>query len=71
MATQLSVLGWRIPGTGEPDGIPSMGKKKGFSFSFLHRKASQALSLFASILRDSRQEHNMVLEISYEHRVLG
>ena len=25
MATHSSVLGWRIPGTGEPDGLPSMG----------------------------------------------
>ena len=25
MATYSSVLAWRIPGTGEPDGLPSMG----------------------------------------------
>ena len=25
MATQSSVLAWRIPGTGEPGGLPSMG----------------------------------------------
>ena len=25
MATHSSVLVWRIPGTGEPDGLPSMG----------------------------------------------
>ena len=25
MATQSSVLAWRIPGMGEPDGLPSMG----------------------------------------------
>ena len=25
MATQSSVLGWRIPGTGEPGGLLSMG----------------------------------------------
>ena len=25
MATHPSVLAWRIPGTGEPDGLPSMG----------------------------------------------
>ena len=24
MATHSSVLAWRIPGTGEPDGLPSM-----------------------------------------------
>ena len=25
MATHSSVLAWRIPGTGEPNGLPSMG----------------------------------------------
>ena len=25
MATHSSVLAWRIPGTGEPSGVPSMG----------------------------------------------
>ena len=25
MATHSSVLGWRIPGTGKPGGLPSMG----------------------------------------------
>ena len=25
MATHYSVLAWRIPGTGEPGGLPSMG----------------------------------------------
>ena len=25
MATYSSVLAWRIPGTGEPGGLPSMG----------------------------------------------
>ena len=26
MATHSSVLAWRIPGTGEPDGLPSLGR---------------------------------------------
>ena len=26
MATHSSVLAWRIPGTGEPDGLPSRGR---------------------------------------------
>ena len=26
MATHCSVLAWRIPGTGEPGGLPSMGR---------------------------------------------
>ena len=28
MATQPSVLAWRIPGTGEPGGLPSVGSHR-------------------------------------------
>ena len=28
MATHSSILVWRIPGTGEPDGLPSMGSHR-------------------------------------------
>ena len=28
MATHSSVLAWRIPGTGKPGGLPSMGSHK-------------------------------------------
>ena len=28
MATHSSVLAWRIPGTGEPDGLPSTGSHR-------------------------------------------
>ena len=28
MATHSSVLVWRIPGTGEPGGLPSMGSHR-------------------------------------------
>ena len=28
MATPSSVLAWRSPGTGEPDGLPSMGSHR-------------------------------------------
>ena len=28
VATPSSVLAWRIPGTGEPDGLPSMGSHR-------------------------------------------
>ena len=28
MATDSSVLAWRIPGMGEPDGLPSMGSHR-------------------------------------------
>ena len=29
MATHSSVLAWRIPGTGQPDGLPSKGSHRG------------------------------------------
>ena len=28
MATHFNVLAWRIPGTGEPGGLPSMGSHR-------------------------------------------
>ena len=28
MATRSSILAWRIPGTGEPDGLPSLGSHR-------------------------------------------
>ena len=28
MATHSSVLAWRVPGTAEPDGLPSMGSHR-------------------------------------------
>ena len=28
MATHSSVLAWRVPGTGEPGGLPSMGSQR-------------------------------------------
>ena len=28
MSTDSSVLAWRIPGTGEPGGLPSMGSQR-------------------------------------------
>ena len=36
MATHSSVLAWRVPGTGEPGGLPSMGSQRvGHNFSDL------------------------------------
>ena len=41
MATHSSVLAWRIPGTGEPGGLPSMGSQKSRFLS--HRMSKGAL----------------------------
>ena len=41
MATHSSVLGWRIPGTGEPGGLPSMGSRRvGYDWSDLAAAAA-------------------------------
>ena len=44
MATHSSVLAWRIPGTGEPGGLPSMG---------LHRVGLDQSDLAAAATMDS------------------
>ena len=50
MATHSSVLAWRIPGTGEPGGLPSMGSHRvGHDLSDLVAAAVWAVS-FADIL---------------------
>ena len=41
MTTHSSVLAWRIPGTGEPDGLPSMG---------LHRVRHDLSDLAAAVI---------------------
>ena len=50
MATHSSVLAWRIPGTGEPGGLPSMGSHRvGHDWSDLTAAAAAAL-----LRRDTR-----------------
>ena len=40
MATHSSVLAWRIPGTGEPGGLPSMGSQSRTRLKRLSRSSS-------------------------------
>ena len=42
MATHSSVLAWRIPGTGEPGGLPSVGHRVGHDWSDLAAAAAAA-----------------------------
>ena len=47
MATHSSVLAWRIPGMGEPGGLPSMGSHRvGHDWSDLAAAAAAAVSLY-------------------------
>ena len=43
MATHSSVLAWRIPGTGEPGGLPSMGSHRVGLSSSSSRKLETSL----------------------------
>ena len=55
MATHSSVLAWRIPGMGEPGGLPSMGSHRvGHDWSDLAAAAAAADFLIAAILTGVR-----------------
>ena len=45
MATHSSVLAWRIPGTGEPGGLPSMGSQSRTRLKRLSSSSSEYLVL--------------------------
>ena len=55
MATHSSVLAWRIPGTGEPGGLPSMGSHRvehdWSDSSSSHPTSSSSVSPFSSWLK--------------------
>ena len=57
MATHSSVLAWRIPGTGEPGGLPSMGSHR-------VRTRLKRLSSSSSMLMYGRTQHNIVKQLS-------
>ena len=64
-APHSSVLAWRIPGTGEPDGLPSMGSHRvGHDWSDL-APAAATIVLTGKINNSSAWEH------SCQHGVKG
>ena len=53
MATHSSVLAWRIPGTGQPSGLPSVGSHRvAHDWSHLAAAASVRASLMAQIVKN-------------------
>ena len=53
MATHSSVLAWRIPGTGEPGGLPSMGSHR-VGHDLINLAAAAAVLCYAtSVASDS------------------
>jgi len=72
MATHSRVLAWRIPGTGEPGGLPSMGSHRvGHDWSDLAAAAAVAAVHLAAVLSvtehgwEPRQEHIKDEESNY------
>ena len=60
MAAHSSVLAWRIPGTGEPSGLPSMGSHRvGHDRSNLAAAADVFLE-FSFIFNDTTDVGNMI-----------
>jgi len=59
MATHSSVLAWRIPGTGEPGGLPSMGS---------HRVGHDWSDL-AAAYKNTRTAYLSPLPVTHTHRV--
>ena len=54
MATHSSVLAWRIPGTGEPGGLPSMGSHRvGHDSSNLAAAAAAVLYFLKCLLKSN------------------
>ena len=47
MATHSSVLAWRVPGTGEPGGLPSVGSQSWTRLKRLSSSSSKNVFMFA------------------------
>ena len=56
MATHSSVLAWRIPGTGEPGGLPSMGS---------HRVGHDCSDLAAAAAAAAAAAGEMIIYFTY------
>ena len=58
MATHSGVLAWRIPGTGEPGGLPSMGSHRvGHDWSDLAAVAAAAAMLKDAFKKEKEMEN--------------
>ena len=69
METHSNVLAWRIPGTGEPGGLPSMGSHRvGHDWSDLGA-AVAAVCLFFWILVDDRNFISLPYLIDYNMHI--
>ena len=72
MATHSSVLAWRIPGMGEPSGLPSMGSHRvGHDWSDLAAAAEgrKNLSKHDNIVRNQKGQDTRFKYIKYKTSV--
>ena len=70
MAPHSSVLAWRIPGMGEPGGLPSMGVTQ--SRTRLKRlSSSRALSILGWFVIPSSSESHFIRILFYDPFILG
>ena len=61
MATPSSVLAWRIPGTGEPGGLPSMGSQSRTRLKRLKQQSAQTQEFLAGIPKRSFNSQTQLL----------
>ena len=65
MATHSSVLAWRIPGTGEPGGLPPMGLHRvGHDWSDLAAAAAAYPSRMSTIAQLGQSRHDVVISFT-------
>ena len=70
MATHSSVLAWRIPGTGEPGGLPSMGSHRvGHDWSDLAAANTFKEPISVSILFKSRNQEELSVNSGLLHGI--
>ena len=62
MATYSSVLAWRIPGTGEPGGLPSVG-----SHSVGHDQSNLAAAAFSGVNKCKAMNKDKVIGSTVQH----
>ena len=65
MATHSSVLAWRIPGTGEPSGLPSVGSHRvGHDCSDLAAAAAHKISILER--KEEKKERQSSVGVSID-----
>ena len=65
MATHSSILAWRIPGTGEPGGLPSMGSHRVGRLKWLSSSSSiPYINLSLKVKSEKHQHQNLDLKDS-------